>query len=80
LDHDAGPSAYVCEEVLAEVLTEVDPNGGVHVEADPNGCDLVEADPNPCDLPEVDSNECDRAEADPMGVIVQKLTLMGVTV
>jgi hypothetical protein len=67
LDQDAGLSAFVCEEVPAEVLTEVDPNGGVHVEADPNRCDLVEVDPNPCDLPEVDPNECDHAEADPNG-------------
>jgi hypothetical protein len=74
LDQDAGPSASICEEVPIEVLTKVDPNGGVHVEADPNECDLVEVDPNPCDLPEVDPNECDRAEADPNGCAVQKLT------
>jgi hypothetical protein len=67
LDQDAGPSASVCEEVPAEVLSEVDPNGGVHVEADPNGCDLVEADPIPCDLLEADPNGCDRVEADPNG-------------
>ena len=48
LDQDAGPSAPVCEEVLIEVFTEVDPNGGVPVEADPNGCDPVEIDPNGC--------------------------------
>jgi hypothetical protein len=67
LDQDAGPSASICEEVPAEVLTEVDPNGGVHVEADPNGCDLVEADPNGCDRPEAGPNGCDRAEAEPNG-------------
>jgi hypothetical protein len=83
LDQDASPSASVCEEVPAEVLTEVDPNGGVHVEADPNGCDLVEidlngcnrakADPNGCHRPEADPNGCDRVEADPMGVTVHRL-------
>jgi hypothetical protein len=31
LDQDAGPSAPVCEEVPAEVFTEVDPIGGVPV-------------------------------------------------
>jgi hypothetical protein len=77
LDQDVGPSAPICEEVPAEVLPEVDPNGGVHVEAepngcdrapaDPNGCDLVEADPNGCNRVETDPNGCDRAEADPNG-------------
>jgi hypothetical protein len=67
LDQDAGPSAPVCEEVPAEVLTEVDPNGGVHVEADPNGCDHAPADTNGCDLVEVDPNGCNHAEADPNG-------------
>jgi hypothetical protein len=63
LDQDAGPSAPVCEEVLAEILPEVDPNGGVHVEADPDGYDRVEADPNGCDLVEAGPNGCDRAPA-----------------
>jgi hypothetical protein len=67
LDQDAGPSASVCKEVPAEVLTEVGPNGGVHVEADPNGCDLVEADPNGCNRAEADPNGCHRPEADPNG-------------
>jgi hypothetical protein len=67
LDQDASTSASVCEEVPAEVLTEVDPNGGVHVEADPNGCDHVEADPNGCDLVEADPNGCDCPEAEPNG-------------
>jgi hypothetical protein len=63
LDQDAGPSAPVCEEVPAEVLPEVDPNGGVHVEAAPNGCNSVEADPNGCDRAEADPNGCDCASA-----------------
>jgi hypothetical protein len=67
LDQDADPFAPVCEEVPAEVLPEVDPNGGVHVEADPNGCDRALADPNGCDLVEVVPNGCNRAEADPNG-------------
>jgi hypothetical protein len=49
LDQDAGLFAPVCEEVPAEVLPEVEPNGGVHVEADPDGCNRAEADPNGCD-------------------------------
>jgi hypothetical protein len=72
LDYGAGPSARVCDEVLAEVLpevdpngcahAEVDPNGCVHAEVDPNGCDRLEVDPNGCDCPaEFDSNGCDRA-------------------
>jgi hypothetical protein len=67
LDQDAGPSALVCEEVPAEVLTEVDPNGGVPVEADPNGCDRAPADPNGCNLVEADLNGCNRAPAEPNG-------------
>jgi hypothetical protein len=67
LDQDAGPSTLVCEEVSAEVLPEVDPNGGVHVEADPNGCDRAPADSNGCDLVEAEPNGCNRAEADPNG-------------
>jgi hypothetical protein len=67
LDQDAGPSAPVCEEVPAEVFTEVDPNGGVPVEADPNGCNRAEADPNGCNRAETDPNGCNRAEADPNG-------------
>jgi hypothetical protein len=61
LDQDAGPSAPVCDEVPAEVLPEVDPNGGVHVEVEPNGCDRVEVNPNGCSRAEVDPNGCDRA-------------------
>jgi hypothetical protein len=38
LDHGTGPSAPVCDEVPAEVLPEVDPNGCAHAEVDPNGC------------------------------------------
>jgi hypothetical protein len=49
LDQDAGPSAPVCDEVPAEVPSEVDPNGGIHVEVEPNGCNRVEAEPNGCD-------------------------------
>jgi hypothetical protein len=67
LDQDVGPSAPVCDEVPAEVIPEVDPNGGVHVEVDPNGCDHAEADPNGCDLAEADPNGCNRAEIDPNG-------------
>jgi hypothetical protein len=67
LDQDAGPSAPVCDEVPAEFLPEVDPNGGVHVEADPNGCDHAEADPNGCNRAEIDPNGCNHAEADPNG-------------
>jgi hypothetical protein len=77
LDRDAGPSAPVCEEVPAEVFTEVDPTGGVSVEADPNGCDRAPADPNGCDPVETEPircnlaptnlNECTRALAYPNG-------------
>jgi hypothetical protein len=67
LDQDAGPSAPVCEEVPAKVLTEADPNGGVSVEADLNGCDRAPADSNGCDLVKADPNGCNRAEADPNG-------------
>jgi hypothetical protein len=67
LDQDVGPSAPVCDEVPAEVLSEVDPNGGVHVEVDSNGCDRAEVEPNGCDRAGVDPNGCDRAEVDPSG-------------
>jgi hypothetical protein len=67
LDQDASPSAPVCEEVPAEVLNEVDPNGGVPVEADPNGCDRAPTDSNGCDLVEADPNGCNRAPAEPNG-------------
>jgi hypothetical protein len=67
LDQDAGPSAPVCEEVPAEVFTEVDLIGGVPVEIDPNGCDRAPADPNGCDLIEADPNGCNCAEAEPNG-------------
>jgi hypothetical protein len=63
LDQDAGLSALACDEVPAEVLPEVDPNGCVHAEVDPNGCDRPEVDPNGCDRPGVDPNGCDRAPA-----------------
>jgi hypothetical protein len=53
LDQDVGPSAPVCDEVPAEVLPEVDPNGGVHVEIDPNGCNRAEVEPNGCIRAEV---------------------------
>jgi hypothetical protein len=89
LDQDAGPSAPVCEEVPAEVVTEVDPIGVVPTEADPNGCDrvladsnaydLAEADPNGCNHAEADPNGCNRAEADPNGCN-RAVTPMGVTV
>jgi hypothetical protein len=67
LDQDTGPSTPVCEEVPAEILTEVDPNGGVPVEADPNGCDRAPADPNVCNLIEADPNGCNLAPAEPNG-------------
>jgi hypothetical protein len=67
LDRDAGPSAPVCEEVPAEVLTKVDPIGGVHVEANPNGCDHAPAEPNGCDRAEAEPNGCDHAPAEPNG-------------
>jgi hypothetical protein len=67
LDQDAGPSAPVCEEVPAEVLTEADLNGGVSVEANPKGCDRAPADPNGCNRVEAEPNGCNRAEANPNG-------------
>jgi hypothetical protein len=67
LDQDAGPSVSICEEVPAEVLPEVDPNGGDHAPAVPNGHDLVEADPNGCNHGEAEPNGCDRAEVEPNG-------------
>jgi hypothetical protein len=77
LDQDAGPSAPVCEEVPAEVFTEVDPIGGVPVEADPNGsdrapaglngCNRAPADLNGCNRAPADLNGCNRAEAEPNG-------------
>jgi hypothetical protein len=63
LDQDAGPSAPARDEVPAEVLPEVDPNGCVLHEVDPNVCVLPEVDPNGCVCPEVDPNGCDRAPA-----------------
>jgi hypothetical protein len=63
LDQDAGPSAPARDEVPAEVLPEVDPNGCVLPEVDPNGCVLPEVDPNGCILPKVEPNGCDRAPA-----------------
>jgi hypothetical protein len=63
LDQDAGPSAPARDEVPAEVLSEVDPNGCVLLEVDPNGCVLPEVDPNGCVLPEVEPNGCDHAPA-----------------
>jgi hypothetical protein len=38
LDHDAGPSAPVAEEVPVPKFTEADPNGCDPSHADPNGC------------------------------------------
>jgi hypothetical protein len=67
LDQVTGPSAPVCDEVPAEVLPEVDPNGDVHVEVYPHGCDRAEVDTNGCDRAEVDPNGCNRAEVDPNG-------------
>jgi hypothetical protein len=67
LDHGAGPSTLVCDEVLAEVLTEVDPNGYPHAEVDPNGCVHAEVEPNGCDRPAVDPNGCDRPAVEPNG-------------
>jgi hypothetical protein len=68
LDYGAGPSALVCDEVLAEVLPEVDPNGCAHCEVDPNGCVHAEVNPNGCDRLEVDPNGCDcPTEFDPNG-------------
>jgi hypothetical protein len=63
LDQDVGPSAPARDEVPAEVLPEVDPNGCVLPEVDPNGCVLPEVDPNGCILPKVEPNGCDRAPA-----------------
>jgi hypothetical protein len=49
LDQDAGPSALARDEVPAEVLREVDPNGCVLPKVDPNGSVLPEVEPNGCD-------------------------------
>jgi hypothetical protein len=67
LDQDVGPSASVCDEVPVEVLSEVDPNGGVHVEVDPNGCNRAKVEPNGCNRAEVDPNGCNCAKVDPNG-------------
>jgi hypothetical protein len=67
LDQDAGPFAPTRDEVLAEVLPKVDPNGCVLPEVDPNGCVLPDVDPNWCVHPEVEPNGCDRPEVDPNG-------------
>jgi hypothetical protein len=67
LDQDASPFAPVCEEVPAEVFTEVDPNGGVLIETDPNGCDRAPADPNECIHAPAEPNGCDLVEAKPNG-------------
>jgi hypothetical protein len=67
LDQDADPSTPICDEVSAEVLSEVDPNGGIHVEVDPSGCNRAEVDPNGCNRAEVDPNGCNRAKVDPNG-------------
>jgi hypothetical protein len=61
LDQDACPSAPARDEVSAEVLPEVDPNGCVLPEVDPNGCVLPKVETNGCVLPKVDPNGCDRA-------------------
>jgi hypothetical protein len=49
--------------VPVEVLSEVDPNGGIHAEVDPNGCNRAEVEPNGCNRVEIDPNGCDRASA-----------------
>jgi hypothetical protein len=67
LDQDVGPSAPVCEEVLAEVFTGVDPTGGVPAEVDSNGCDCAPTDPNECIRTPADPNECNPIEAYPNG-------------
>jgi hypothetical protein len=77
LDQDAGPSAPACDEVPAEVLPEVDPNGGVHAEVEPNGCNPAEVEPNGCNPAEVEPNECDRAEVDPNGCDHAEVDLNG---
>jgi hypothetical protein len=67
LDQDVGPSALVCDEVPAEILPEVGPNGGIHTETDPKGCDRVEANFTRCNPAEADPNGCNPAEAEPNG-------------
>jgi hypothetical protein len=67
LDQDAEPSAPACEEIPAEVLTGVDPTGGIPAEVDSNGCDHVPTDPNGCNPAEVDPNGCNPVAADPNG-------------
>jgi hypothetical protein len=67
LDQGAGPSAFVVEEVPAEVFTGVDPTGGVPAEADPNGCDREPTDPNGCDHEPTEPNGCNSAGADTNG-------------
>jgi hypothetical protein len=61
LDHGVGPSAPLCDEVPAEVLPEVDPNGCDCAAVDPKGCVHTEVDRNGCDHLDVDPNGCDRA-------------------
>jgi hypothetical protein len=80
LDHGVGPSAPVCDEVPAEVLPKVDPNGCAHAEVDPNGCDRLEVEPNGCDRVVVDPNGCDRLEVEPNGCDRAVVDPMGVTV
>jgi hypothetical protein len=67
MDHGVGPSALICDEVPAEVLTKVDPKGYAHAEVDPNGCVHTEVDPNGCVHAEVEPNGCDRPVVDPNG-------------
>jgi hypothetical protein len=69
LDQDAGPSAPVCEEVPAEVFTEVDPNGGVTVhQLTPTSVSVHQLTPMGVIL----------LKLTPMGVTLLKLTPMGV--
>jgi hypothetical protein len=63
LDQDAGPSAPARDEVPAEVLPKVDPNG----------CVLPEVDPNGCVLPEVVPMGVSFMKFIPRGVIVRRL-------
>jgi hypothetical protein len=70
LDRDVGSSAPVCDEVPAEVLPEVDPNGGVRVELIPMGVTVLKLIPMGVTM----------LKLNPMGVTVLKLIPMGVTV
>ena len=67
LDQDASPSAPVAEEVPTEILTGVNPTGGVPVETDPNGCGRAPTDPNEHIHAPVEPNGCDPTDAEPNG-------------